>query len=447
MFPRLGASDSVSSISAGQANGVKQPEPQFPDDIVSQEGRYQAADKNIPNRREALRPPQLDKFKDIHTDNDCIMLEETIFGPGHCGLQVTFQAKDEEEARLLHDQLIPLGPILLSLTAATPIYKGYLASNDARWNQISQAVDDRSLEETESRERILHPRWYSNPMYLANSPSLREEFQFKGLALNNPIQELLEQEGLDPLIARHFAHVFVRDPIILAQEDVPVTPGIEAEIQDESHSNHFDSLNGTVWPHIRLKIPPSDNDRIGWRVEFRPMELQITDFENAAFCIFMALLRRVIVNYGLNFYMPLLDVQENMDIAHRPDAVKKEMFTFRRNFDGRQTAKTEPEFGKLTVNQIVNGDSGFSGLMPLVHKYLLENADEATRKALRPYLDLVSKRASGKLRTAASWMREFVLSHKDYDSDSAVSAEICYDLMATMRDISRGNGRNECGMF
>jgi glutamate--cysteine ligase catalytic subunit len=36
---------------------------------------------------------------------------------------------------------------MLALTAATPIYKGFLADTDVRWNQISAAVDDRTAEE------------------------------------------------------------------------------------------------------------------------------------------------------------------------------------------------------------------------------------------------------------------------------------------------------------
>ena len=47
----------------------------------------------------------------------------------------------------MYDQLSPLAPILLALTAATPIYKGFLVDTDVRWNQISRAVDDRTREE------------------------------------------------------------------------------------------------------------------------------------------------------------------------------------------------------------------------------------------------------------------------------------------------------------
>jgi hypothetical protein len=35
------------------------------------------------------------------------------------------------------------------------------------------------------------------------------------------------------------------------------------------------------------------------------MEIQMTDFENAAFSVFMVLLTRAIISFDLNFYMPI----------------------------------------------------------------------------------------------------------------------------------------------
>jgi hypothetical protein len=55
---------------------------------------------------------------------------------------------------------------------------------------------------------------------------------------------------------------------------------------------------------MRFK-PPPPGESIGWRVEFRSMEIQITDFENAAFAVFIVLLTRVILSYDLNFYIPI----------------------------------------------------------------------------------------------------------------------------------------------
>ena len=58
---------------------------------------------------------------------------------------------------------------------------------------------------------------------------------------------------------------------------------------------------------MRFK-PPPPGDNIGWRVEFRSMEIQLTDFENAAYAVFIVLLTRVILSYGLNFYIPIAKV-------------------------------------------------------------------------------------------------------------------------------------------
>lgn len=67
------------------------------------------------------------------------------------------------------------------------------------------------------------------------------------------------------------------------------------------------NLQSTNWQHMRFKPPPPGSD-IGWRVEFRSMEIQLTDFENAAFAIFIVLLTRVILSYDLNLYIPISKV-------------------------------------------------------------------------------------------------------------------------------------------
>lgn len=58
---------------------------------------------------------------------------------------------------------------------------------------------------------------------------------------------------------------------------------------------------------MRFK-PPPPNSTIGWRVEFRPCELQITEFENAAIVIFIVLITRVILSYRLNLLIPISKV-------------------------------------------------------------------------------------------------------------------------------------------
>ena len=56
-------------------------------------------------------------------------------------------------------------------------------------------------------------------------------------------------------------------------------------------ADHFENIQSTNWQTMRFK-PPPPSAPIGWRVEFRPCELQFTDFENAAVVCFIVLVTR-----------------------------------------------------------------------------------------------------------------------------------------------------------
>lgn len=91
--------------------------------------------------------PEDDDVRNGAVKEGHVYMDAMAFGMGSCCLQITFQAKNMTEGRRLYDQLSPLGPIMLALTAATPIYKGFLVDTDVRWNQISRSVDCRTREE------------------------------------------------------------------------------------------------------------------------------------------------------------------------------------------------------------------------------------------------------------------------------------------------------------
>ncbi|CAN0164838.1 unnamed protein product [Lampetra fluviatilis] len=118
------------------------------------------------------------------------------------------------------------------------------------------------------------------------------------LSEHSPIAELPNSRRIDPLLAQHFAHLFIRDPLVLFCEKIHAD-------DDENEAYHFECIQSTNWQTLRFK-PPPPNTNIGWRVEFRPMDL--TDFENAAYVVFVVLLTRVILSYGLNFLVPLSKV-------------------------------------------------------------------------------------------------------------------------------------------
>jgi len=208
------------------------------------------------------------------------------------------------------------------------------------------------------------------------------------------------------------------------------------------------------------------------------MEIQLTDFENAAFTAFIVLLTRVILTFDLNLYIPMSRVDANMQRAHSRNAAAKGKFFFRRHmapleegddgFDveyvsmfsravnGDSTAQSkkkevngsleangdisdhrknapcapgsseENSYEEMSMHEIMCGKGDyFPGLIPLVYAYLdYINCDSATRERLSVYLDFIERRASGELVTPATWMRTFVRSHPAYQGDSVVSDEI-----------------------
>ena len=78
----------------------------------------------------------------------------------------------------------------------------------------------------------------------------------------------------------------------------------------------------------------------------------------------------------------------------------------------------------------------FPGLISLVETYIgtLDLCDSERRK-ISSYLDLVRRRANGSLKTAATWIRDFVRSHPSYKFDSVVNKEINYDLVVAVDEM------------
>ncbi|OTF81550.1 glutamate-cysteine ligase-like protein [Euroglyphus maynei] len=241
---------------------------------------------------------------------------------------------------------------------------------------------------------------------------------------------------IPPSLAKHIAHLFIRDPLVIFKEKL--------NIDDTKESDHFENIQSTNWQTMRFKPPPLSQPEIGWRVEFRPMELQLTDTENAAL------------------------VEENMKVAQERDALKNKRFWFRSNIsfphnisEQLRTRRKQKCFKQLsqcfsstskniqncccvqlTIDEIINGtdtgddECGFPGLIPLLNFYLDSvEIDAETRCTLNLYLRLISRRAKGELPTAAQLIRRFVIGHDDYKNDSHVSSNIAYDLLKQLNQL------------
>lgn len=314
------------------------------------------------------------------------------------------------------------------------------------------------------------------------------------------IKQKLIAGGMDDLLASHFARILIRDPLILCAEDL--------DRPDLTTSNLFEMFQGLNWQPLRFKPPPPRNIHdIGWRVEFRSMEVQPTDFENAAFAVFVILLTRAVLAFDVDFYMPISMVEENMETAQARDAVNRREFYFSANWmidnanqvpvsgsadnpciapstippctaqnsptnaDGplasSESDKSTPDcpyssptgnhttYPPTPISTLINGPPSQApnilapGLLPLIKRYLATLSTTmltpAQRAGLEPYLDLVSRRANGLDVTPATRIREIVRQNKEYTGDSRVGKEAEWSVVNEMGIGDSGTGLGNSG--
>ena len=120
-----------------------------------------------------------------------------------------------------------LNQIFRVLFLATPIFRSYLSDLDSRWDIISASVDDRTSfergkEPSELDSAGTAPDGYS---LFKNIPKSRYDstdcYIYPCSAPYNdlPLQyqqkhyQQLVDGGVDEYLARHFAHMFIRDPL------------------------------------------------------------------------------------------------------------------------------------------------------------------------------------------------------------------------------------------
>ncbi|KAF8326647.1 glutamate-cysteine ligase catalytic subunit [Cantharellus anzutake] len=386
-FPRLGAPGVFTDPRYDPADAQASHSLFLPDEITNPHVRFPTLTANIRRRRGSKVAINLPIFVDTDTpqpfidptipfDRDIfpedpeakngaakpnhIYLDAMGFGMGCCCLQVTLQACNVDEARRVYDALVPIAPIMLALTAASPAYRGYLSDVDCRWNVIAGSVDDRTEEERGLKplknDKFVIPksRYDSVDAYLSLDYNNRVEYNDNVVPYDDEIYERLLNHGIDDLLSRHIAHLFIRDPLVIFSDAI--------ELDDNESSDHFENIQSTNWQTLRFKIPPP-NSSVGWRVEFRSMEVQVTDFENAAFSIFIVLLSRAILSLDLNFYIPMSKVDENMQHAQKREAISNQKFYFRKSvfpsdmgspFGSLDTTPIQPDI----VAEHVYGDSG-----------------------------------------------------------------------------------------
>ena len=195
---------------------------------------------------------------------------------------MTFQARDLAESRHLYDHLAVLSPIMLALTAATPVLHGRIADTDVRWDTIAASVDDRTAEERgedtpprgeaegaaaaaaadggswseedramlagRGRRYLPKSRYDSISVYLADCVDCHDKYQDLDPPVATGALPMLLDAGVDKHLARHIAHLFVRDPLVIRPDRIHLNDTIETD--------HFEILQSTNWQTVRWKPPP-----------------------------------------------------------------------------------------------------------------------------------------------------------------------------------------------
>lgn len=474
-FPLLGIQSDVSaSLTVSAA-------------LLVASSHYRAAQHNITTRRWGAIPPiTVPLFIDRNTftsslpsfiapsttgnrANITFNPDEMLLGATQCCIQCTIQAPSAEAALRLHDALSPLGPVMLALSAATPIYRGYLADTDVRWNTLGQLVDDRTEDERRKQGKF-GGRYGASEAYLTDMQP-NDGLESEGLQVDENVVRRLVEGGLGDGVARYYAGVLGRPLLVCPRafmgtlrsssggkgEKIKERGALGEEEQADPNvppNVNFQLMHNGFFPHVKLKHPTGKGE--GWRVEFRPMEVQLSDFENAAYVMFVVLVARAMERFGVDYRVPLGRVWENFDRAHPRDAVRWQRFWWAVEDDGAGGRKSpeglmngvggKQNVALLTVDEIINGCQSFRGIMALVRDYMKEEGfTSKEREQLQPYLDLVSGRASGRLCTAARFIRDFVVQSPEYAGDSQISDGICFDLLQKIKGIMAGE--RDGGLF
>ena len=328
---------------------------------------------------------------------------------------------------------------MMALSAATPIYKARLVATDTRWKAMCWAGDDRKP----SEKSHLHPRLGCTPMYLEETPSATRMNDLTITLAAGPRSDM-QKHGVPATLATYLAHILGREPLI---DTICRTEGDDAlSVAQQTRAESLNTHMSTWWPHVRLKLPvlSKAHGSLPWRVEFRPMEAQPSDTDNAAFIVVIRILQQTIQHFDLDLRIPISAVDGNLKRASDRNAVTDQVFRFAVRSTNSAAQPASAFDGWASLDLIFNGgddDAGqtWLGLIPLARSYLARRgisslSDDEQGKILSA-LHLLSARASGRLETPAKWMRRFVEDRTPGNlRDEEIGSHLYYDMILALSD-------------
>ncbi|CAL6067974.1 Glutamate-cysteine_ligase [Hexamita inflata] len=446
-FPRLGRDNSLSPLPK-PANSVMQ-STWLSDEVITQHPRFHTLAANIRLRRG--QKVQLSKSE----------MDAMAFGMGMCGLQITLQCYNETESRYIYDQLQCIAPVMLAVSAATPVAHGRLLDVDCRYSLIGDSVDDRTNSELQND---VQKRFGACNCFLSDQE--HNDYQFRK---DEKTYEHLINSGIDHLLAQHVSGLFARYPLVVYEHF--------NQVNDSESTAHFDQFQTTNWQICRWKPPVNG----GWKVEFRPMEMQASPKDNAALISFIYLFTRAIRAFDLDLYVNQTQIHRDLEQAQQCCAAQIHKFTVHANpFGNRQKVgmdltresdghcdckklqysemkqvilefrskarqkfviTNQKQYILLTGQEMIKGNDEYPGLIPII-KYYLElcvqyNIDPGavidvdgelskppTDNELLELINMLDRVSDMSNNTQAQRMRQIIKQSQFYKNDRIINENI-----------------------
>ena len=442
-YPKFGTNSFKHSYSEQYIEGVNNQfsDSKYLDDkIINPHCRFTGLTKNVRERRGENPQIIVPMFQDKKTQMNEVLPNEKLpgkihldafsFGMGMNSIQETFATKNVDAARWMYDQFHVLTPMMLALSAATPVVKGKLSDWDTRWKLLEMGCDDRTEAE---RKNIAKSRYSTINYYISNDKRNTKKYNNLKHTINKSIKKFMKNEAkkmdieIDNKLLDHFSYLWVRDPLVVFPSRI--------NISNEEMTDHFENIQSTNWNNVRFKPPPSFNDKeIGWRVEFRSMEGQLTKERAFLFIHAIQIFARMIEDqtFGLNLYIPMDKANENFERAHQKDAATNQRFWFRKNIFSSEN--DSDEYLELTLLEIFDGNNEFIGLNNLL-KMFNEHSDEKIKTDQKNRGCIINTNqteytfqfltdiASGKIKTTAREIRDWIENNELYQNDSILEEE------------------------
>lgn len=390
-FPMLGCGTFTDPTIA--SNGPIAMSDTIGDECITPFVRFHSLTKNIRERRGKKVAIRLHVERPVDQE---LIVDAMAYGMGCCSLQVTTQASCLTHALALHDAFAILSPIFLALSASTPALAGHVLQTDTRWHIISQAVDDR----TEKEQSYLPPRFGPVDLFVHRSG---QSYNDKTVVFDETTRDMLVSNGVPEPLARTMGQAVLRDPLVLFPEQLD---------EDATAANAMNTFLSTHWKTVRMK-PPSASVH-AWLVEFRPMELQPSDFENAALAVVSLVAARALASQPDKIpYTSMTVLQSQIDLAERRDAV-----TLPRGFGVKGEQSIAEVLGYVPGFVFADGSVAeeASGVLQVCWDFL---EGESEKQKFCRYAHHLSRLAYGIVKTPAARIRAMIYDSPGYDADTA----------------------------